>query len=175
MLDSFIVAPACSALSVCVTRVEATTACPVARNSKPTVGAWSGSGGCGVPRAAARARGVRRGVLGDSISEPTQRAKKGSWLCYNGRFTFAGVGSRIRNSCLTMGSGPAPESIEEDDDTHLYYSAYGAGVVFVLCSVLFNGCLFFSCTRHVTNFDPPLYSGWSPSGTEAHYLQYCCI
>jgi len=32
-----------------------------------------------------------------------------------------------------------------DDEDHLYWKAYGAGIVFVIISLTFQGCLFYTC------------------------------
>jgi hypothetical protein len=64
----------------------------------------------------------------------------------------------VKTDCLTMAS---TEKAESDDD--LYYQAYAAGVLFVIVSLTFNGCLFYTCYPGMSNFDT-VHAGWSPTG-----------
>ena len=48
--------------------------------------------------------------------------------------------------------GAGAKNTTPDDDDNLYYKIYAAGVVFVLLSLTFHGCLFYTCHSGVTNF-----------------------
>jgi len=51
---------------------------------------------------------------------------------------------------------------KEEDDDNLYYKIYGAGVIFVVLSLFFQGCLFYQCSSGQSNFGSSLYAGSNP-------------
>mmetsp|Transcript_8279 Transcript_8279/g.13101 ORF Transcript_8279/g.13101 Transcript_8279/m.13101 type:complete len:297 (+) Transcript_8279:48-938(+) len=51
---------------------------------------------------------------------------------------------------------------KEEEDDNLYFKIYGAGVIFVVLSLSFQGCLFYTCSSGHSNFGSSLRAGISP-------------
>ena len=69
--------------------------------------------------------------------------------------------SKLQNQKPSVSDEDIKTAVSDEED-HLYWKAYAAGIIFVIISLTFPGCLFYTCQPGVSNFGDRLKARSNP-------------